>query len=102
MPMSPISQPYTEHGASVLGLLLHQVRSFLAQFRNLLIMGLRAINAPGAVRRFFFLLSLFISTYVTHASHKVMQYQRERFDMLLKAGLRKLFEEREAVLERVG
>ena len=31
-----------------------------------------------------------------------MQYQRERFDMLLKAGLRKLFEEREAVLERVG
>lgn len=90
----PSSQSYAEHGGSVLGLVPHQLRGFLAQFRNLLLKGAAYDKCTGC-------------------SETVIQaYEKEGFDMLLKAfsdqkyleklsGLDKLFEEGEAALESV-
>jgi len=83
-----------ENGGSVLGLVPHQLRGFLAQFRNMHIVGAAYDKCTGC-------------------SEAVLQaYEKEGFDMLLKAfndpkylpaltGLNELYDEGEAVLESV-
>ncbi|KAF5347909.1 hypothetical protein D9756_010220 [Leucocoprinus leucothites] len=87
--------PEDTNGTSILGSVPHQIRGFLAQFRNLPLVGAAYDKCTGC-------------------SETVLQaYEKEGFDMLLKAfndqkylesltGLDKLFEEEdEAVLESV-
>ncbi|KAJ3497346.1 hypothetical protein NMY22_g19706 [Coprinellus aureogranulatus] len=85
---------YAEQGGSVLGEVPHQIRGFLAQFRNLKLVGHGYDRCTGC-------------------SESVLEaYEKEGFDMLLKvfndqkyletlAGLDKLAEEGEAALEAV-
>ncbi|KAG5636736.1 hypothetical protein H0H81_006994 [Sphagnurus paluster] len=82
------------NGGSVLGLVPHQLRGFLAQFRNLHIVGAAYDRCTGC-------------------SETVVQtYEKEGFEMMLKAfndpkylpsltGLDKLYDEGEAALETV-
>ena len=77
---------------SILGLVPHQLRGFLAQFRNVPIVGAAYDRCTGC-------------------SEKVLQtYEKEGFDMLLKAfndteylpeltGLKQMYEETQAALE---
>ncbi|TEB20552.1 E1-like protein-activating [Coprinellus micaceus] len=85
---------YAEQGGSVLGEVPHQIRGFLAQFRNLKLVGHGYDRCTGC------------------AESVLEAYEKEGFDMLLKvfndqkyleslAGLDKLAEEGEAALEAV-
>jgi len=84
----------SEEGSSILGLVPHQIRGYLAQFRNLLVTGQQFDRCTGC-------------------SEKVITaYEKEGFPMLLRAfneesyleqltGLDKLYEESEAALAAV-
>ncbi|TFK37809.1 E1-like protein-activating [Crucibulum laeve] len=88
------TQSYAEQGGSVLGSVPHQLRGFLAQFRNMPLVGAAYDRCTGC-------------------SETVLQaYEKDGFDMLVKAfndqkyletltGLDKLFDEGEAALEAV-
>ena len=107
-------QPQRENEGSVLGLVPHQLRGFLAQFRNMQIVGAaydRCTGCSETVRR-----AVLTTSIMTHgcfwSSQVIRAYETEGFAMMLKAfnetgflesltGLDKLHAEGEQALEAV-
>lgn len=106
-------QSYAESGGSVLGQVPHQLRGFLAQFRNLPLVGAAYDRCTGCSETVSYLISLSRCYLAILITPQVLQaYEMDGFEMLLKAfndqkflekltGLDKLFDEGEAALESV-